>query len=100
MSKCMKCYLNTGFDHDYPPSEQHSHDATGKIVFTHSLDERVSMKLDEDVEHYKHTYYGVTPFHAEGTALARIIDKRLMMSNGIKDIQTTNKGESDELRTL
>lgn len=76
MSKCMDCYLNSGFYHDFAPYWEHKH-VDGKLVFKHDLEERVKLDIEDSIKESQYKYYGVTPFHAEGTLLAKIIEKEI-----------------------
>lgn len=72
MSKCITCFLNTGFIHNYKPSEAHEH-IDDEIMYIFNEEERREMEWQESIDHYSHTYYGVTPFHPEGMMLERIV---------------------------
>lgn len=80
---CMTCYLNTGFQHPLAPQNQHEH-IGGKIIFKYSLEHRVKADIEDSIEESRYKYYGVTPFRAEGTTLAKIVEERIRSSHGEK----------------
>lgn len=74
MGECFTCFLHTGFRHPLLPHNVHEH-KDGKIIFKHSLEDRVKGDLDESEHQSQYVYFGITPFHAEGTTLAKIVER-------------------------